>query len=431
MKNIKDLDCIMRDKDWVLFNEGKPLTTPAGNEVSHPDGRILKHILIKLIVSGNAGIEVLNSFTLFAFQKDYLEKGRDPLGDILDTLIRNDILVNLKTGKHTQNNIDNISEALDFLENNNVLINLLYTGVSEMGTRINNFLYSDNSLANGTELTEERIIDYIKNRYFELNQEEKAAVSVLYLYHHGGILLPLMLVKGYIATSEYSNVLMALHLKYMRQKNENVSSLADLPFHTDGIVFRMDAPEKSFRRIHEESLRIMEFLSFFHDPNDKGKGMLQMIRGGENNKVEFKTSFRWDVYQNKKNPAIEHASLKTVAAFLNSDGGDLLIGVEDDGNIQGIEIDRFDNDDKFLLHFWNLVKSSLGQESTPFINTFLEKFDGKTVCRVTCKPSPFPVFLEQKGFDEEFYIRTGPGSTSLKIRETMNYISERFSNKFH
>ena len=123
---------------------------------------------------------------------------------------------------------------------------------------------------------------------------------------------------------------------------------------------------------------------------------------------------------------MEHASLKTISAFLNSSGGNLLIGVEDDGTVSGIETDRFDNEDKFLLHFWNMVKASMGQEVTPYIRSILDKIDGKTVCRVTCMRSPAPVFLKQKGFDEEFYIRVGPSSAALEIREALKYIEDRF-----
>ena len=45
-----------------------------------------------------------------------------------------------------------------------------------------------------------------------------------------------------------------------------------------------------------------------------------------------------------------HAALKTIAAFLNTEGGDLLIGVDDDRRVLGIEHDRLENDDKFLRH---------------------------------------------------------------------------------
>jgi len=151
-----------------------------------------------------------------------------------------------------------------------------------------------------------------------------------------------------------------------------------------------------------------------------------LISQGENDKLEFKSTFRWDLRQNKKNPAIEHAALKSMAAFLNSEGGDLLIGVADDGSILGVEGDNFLNDDKFLLHVWTLIKTSMGQDISPYIKTSLEKFDDKTVCRVHCLRSPKPVFLRQNGFDEMFYIRIGPSSGNLEISEALKYIGEHF-----
>jgi hypothetical protein len=63
---------------------------------------------------------------------------------------------------------------------------------------------------------------------------------------------------------------------------------------------------------------------------------------------------------------------------------------------------------------------------SPYIKTTLDKIDGKTVCRVSCKRSPKPVFLRQSGFDEMFYIRIGPSSGNLEISEALKYIGERF-----
>jgi len=47
--------------------------------------------------------------------------------------------------------------------------------------------------------------------------------------------------------------------------------------------------------------------------------------------------------------------LKAIVAFCNSAGGELLIGVADDGSIVGIEHDGFSNEDKFQLHLRNLL----------------------------------------------------------------------------
>ena len=55
-----------------------------------------------------------------------------------------------------------------------------------------------------------------------------------------------------------------------------------------------------------------------------------LIELGESSILEFKSTFQWDVVKGEQNKALRLSSLKTIAAFLNSQGGTLLIGVEDD-----------------------------------------------------------------------------------------------------
>ncbi len=142
--------------------------------------------------------------------------------------------------------------------------------------------------------------------------------------------------------------------------------------------------------------------------------------------TEFKSTLRWDIRAGKTNQAIEHAALKTIAAFLNSDGGNLLIGVRDDGSIEGIETDKFVNEDKFLLHLWTLIRTCMGRDVSPYVRTILEKQGDKTVCLVRCRPCNRPVFLRQAGFNEEFFIRVGPSSNALDISEALKYMTDRF-----
>ena len=103
-----------------------------------------------------------------------------------------------------------------------------------------------------------------------------------------------------------------------------------------------------------------------------------------------------------------------------------MIGVRDDGSIEGVETDGFPDEDRFSLHFWNLIKSSMGVDVSAYIRTGFERIDGGLVFSVQCAMSPKPVFLNQKGFDEEFYIRVGPSSAKLGIGEALKYIQGRF-----
>jgi predicted HTH transcriptional regulator len=66
----------------------------------------------------------------------------------------------------------------------------------------------------------------------------------------------------------------------------------------------------------------------------------ELIKRGESKSLEFKSTLRWSLKENRRDDkGVTHAALKTIAAFLNTEGGDLLIGVADDGSIVGIERD--------------------------------------------------------------------------------------------
>lgn len=145
------------------------------------------------------------------------------------------------------------------------------------------------------------------------------------------------------------------------------------------------------------------------------------IKEGEGPELEFKSTLRWNLKADRAGKEIELASLKTMVAYLNSDGGTLLIGVEDDGSILGIEADNFPNEDKYLLHFNNLIKQHIGLELSKFILFELMEVHDKKILVVACEKANQPAFLKT-GKDEEFYVRVGPGSRKLTMSETLEYI---------
>jgi len=128
---------------------------------------------------------------------------------------------------------------------------------------------------------------------------------------------------------------------------------------------------------------------------------------------------------------VTHAVLKTVAAFLNTEGGDLLIGVADDGSIVGIERDRLETDDKFMRQLGQVVRNGLGDRAGTCIDPNVQVVQGKTVCAVSCQRSPEPVFLKWKGMEAasegDFFVRSGPGSVRLSAESAKEYIRTRFS----
>lgn len=150
----------------------------------------------------------------------------------------------------------------------------------------------------------------------------------------------------------------------------------------------------------------------------------------ENDRLEFKSSFRWDLKESKVNKAIEKSVMKTIAAFLNSHGGHLVIGVDDNRNIIGVEKDLASlpkaNHDGFENHFTHIFHNMIGPTFRQYINLVSVDVDGKNCCIVSVSPSSSPVYLRSDDKNEEFYIRTGNGTTSLRLSEVGKYIRNRF-----
>lgn len=156
-----------------------------------------------------------------------------------------------------------------------------------------------------------------------------------------------------------------------------------------------------------------------------------LIKQGESKTLEFKSTLRWNLKENRQDDkAVTYAVLKTIAAFLNTEGGDLLIGVADDGTIIGVELDQFDNDDKFMRHLTQIVRNGLGDRAGTCIDPKSQDVQGKTVCVVSCQRSPEPVFLKWKDTEDkpegDFYVRSGPGTVKLSADSAKEYIRTRF-----
>lgn len=151
----------------------------------------------------------------------------------------------------------------------------------------------------------------------------------------------------------------------------------------------------------------------------------ELIAQGESEQIEFKATLRTNAFTKKKDPNLELASIKTVAAFLNTYGGTLLVGVRDNGEIKGTEIEGFENDDKFLLHFTNLIRDKIGEKTLGFVQFEIVNIGEVKILRVDVSKSSEPIFVKFQG-NEYFYVRSGPSTLSLKFSEFYNYSIKHF-----
>lgn len=150
-----------------------------------------------------------------------------------------------------------------------------------------------------------------------------------------------------------------------------------------------------------------------------------LIYTEENEQLEFKSTLRWNLSFNKPDKGVELSWLKTLVAFMNTNGGILIIGVEDDKNILGIEADQFPNEDKYLLHFNNLFKQHIGLELSRLIKFKLITIRSKQVFFIECFPSKEPVFLKKSDEKEEFFIRVGSANRALSMSKMLKYLEDR------
>ncbi|MFQ5799669.1 MAG: RNA-binding domain-containing protein, partial [Bacteroidota bacterium] len=158
---------------------------------------------------------------------------------------------------------------------------------------------------------------------------------------------------------------------------------------------------------------------------DEPSSIPELLQIGEGISVEFKSTLRINLHTGEKDPRMELAILRTIAGFLNGNGGTLVIGVADDGYPIGIEADKFPNEDKFHLHLDNLINVRIGPQFAMYIHPHFEEYQGKRVMAVECWPSKTPVYVKD-GRTERFYVRTGASTSELMPSQMTEYIKQRF-----
>jgi predicted HTH transcriptional regulator len=158
----------------------------------------------------------------------------------------------------------------------------------------------------------------------------------------------------------------------------------------------------------------------------------ELIASGESHFVEFKSSLRYDYQQNITNKALEEVIAKTIAGFMNAEGGHLLIGVDDSGEIIGLENDfitlRQKNQDGFEVRIFDLVTTRLGAEFCHLCSASFHMLKGKIICVVQTESSAEAVYLNE-GNNTTFYVRAGNATRQLSVRETVNYLKMKQTKK--
>jgi hypothetical protein len=154
-----------------------------------------------------------------------------------------------------------------------------------------------------------------------------------------------------------------------------------------------------------------------------------LIAAGESQTTEFKSSARWNVHTGQNDPKLGQIIVKGVCGFLNAEGGTLLVGVSDNGDILGIENDfsslgTKQDTDGYELFLRQLLDSSLSAPTAATVRIRFPEAQGKTVCQISVAASGRPVFAKPvKGGAEatEFWVRVGNATKQLHGDDLLKY----------
>ena len=385
------------DEFAVRFWDGELLRTPAGHLVQSKNYRLLLHLVRELeeypILKVRKGIieepRPLCTYLLFSTQSDFVAPGSTITNEQVATHLENDPVLHPSAGPEWTDQLRAWEPIREFLESIGAELHPRpgYTGEQW-----------------------KLLVDALATRWNKLSEPGKAVVINLFTLTEGNLIASLAFASGACSEIEFGHSVLAaspLHFTFGWPVDEETTP--------------EEAHSQAFRHFRDLGRVCKDYLAFF--PTDS---LALLVEQGEGELLEFKSTLRWDLRQEKKNHAITYASLKSISAFLNSKGGTLLIGVADDGSATGIELDQFPNEDRFLLHLYAVIKTSMGTDVTSLIKTDIDMYGGKKVCRVKVQPGTRPVYLKAKGKDEAFFIRTGPSSEQLGPRDLVNYISDRF-----
>ena len=159
----------------------------------------------------------------------------------------------------------------------------------------------------------------------------------------------------------------------------------------------------------------------------------EAIGFGESQLVEFKSTARLNLHTNQADKRIEHAIVKTVCGFLNSEGGTLYIGVDDSGTVLGLDADMAtlghkSGRDGYELFLRQCLDNGLSSSTATTVTIAFHEVDGRNLCAVSVAASGRPVFAKSSNDSvaREFWVRVGNATKQMHGEEMISYQTDHW-----
>lgn len=287
-----------------------------------------------------------------------------------------------------------------------------------------------------------------KDSPFAGSQNKDVFLAAMIIGYHEGSRLELKRKEGYVREEYLTDEDLALIRAIAISEDGNINVLLDKQktfsiaeeYATGGIkLLKARAFSGEYgsyaKKLESELLRICDKIVRTSPKEPQtfdelaGLSVVDLIKSGETDILEFKSSMIWDYEKEQKNKLMAMIVAKVISSFMNSNGGILVVGVDNDKNIIGLDKDLAQLEsgslDEFELYFTNAINKYLGKINRPYVSIKFESLNGEKVAIVYARKSPRPVYVKYKD-STEFYIRSGNSSQPLDIKDATQYITDHW-----
>ena len=412
--------------DWILVNQSDKNTEELNNARDY-----IKKMISKVLKKGNYFDELRNYALARLYFSDLKSFYYEEMEDIFNAIYQDSAYIIYRKNRiyfriKRDDNIESKEVEVPLSTENSKSNSEIYFSESYLLKNMSNF-FENAVFTSENEFSQNKISKEITKIYEDSTESEKIAILTLFHYSDKeSFLLPLAFIRGGLNKKIFLNALLVIRGNHFNQQNR--------------LLYKEGLRYEFYQEANELATLCQNFALI---GTKEQKEIWEKVQMNENLHLEFKETCSLDVKHYKEGnhnivkkkeqrKKIESNVIKAICALLNTEGGEIYIGVADKpSEIVGIknEVDfLFDSsNDKYQRHLKTIIKNKF-RHQIKLINIRLVEVFKKEIVIITVKKSKKPVFISKKvnGNEEKsYYIRNGPSSESLDIESFYNYISQK------